>query len=473
MTSQSLLKTVAAALLLSVIATPVRAAEWLIVVGVNRFDNATDLQFCARDAQSLVRVAGSLGFIRERIRALHDGPGADARPTRDNILQAVNQVLSQAAKDDVVVFAASTHGVSVGGRSYLCPPRADLGRPDESMIAVDELYDRFIQAGAKNKLLLIDACRNEHRSKRRNIERAKARTEPSQWLEATQGFDIRVRPPADQNILLLTSCSPGEYSWEDSQLEHGVFMHYLIQGLRGEAASSQSHLIGIVDLFTFARDKTREHVQRVFGAQQSGRIISDGSGFPLGPYTTMMYEDFRDTPMGDIPTGWTASDNVLVQKDGDGPYLWANGRGAAARTPRLSIHGDFELDAEFTCRNSANWYLRLHSTKFDLGETRDLVVNPYFYSSGNRGKLSVGHWTKNHSTPKFLQTRDMSGEELQPGRFLVRIKVIREGRIYRIYMNDQDDPLYLRESSIPSFNAVSVDLGRQVLRRISLRPLIR
>lgn len=453
--------------------SPSSAAEWLIVVGVNRFDHASDLQFCARDAKSLVQVAQSLRFSRDRIRALYDEPGSDARPTRDNILKAVEEVLSLATKDDTVVFAASTHGVSVDGRSFLCPPRADLTRPEESMIAVDDLYDRFLQAEVKKKLLLIDACRNEHLQKTRNIERGKGKADPSQWIQATQAFDIRVRPPANQNILVLTSCSPGEYSWEDSQLEHGVFMHFLIQGMRGEAASPQTNLIDVIDLFKFARDKSKEHVTRVFGAKQTGRIIADASGFPIGPYTTLFAENFADTPMGDIPVGWTAPDNVLVQKDQYGPYLWANGNGAAARTPKLSIHGDFELDAEFTCRAGAHWYLRFHSDRFDLGGTRDLVVSTNLSNYGNAGKLSIGHWRKGRNYPDFLQYREMSGEELKPGYMRVTIKVVREGRIYRIYMGDKDEPLYLRESSVPSFTSISTDLGRNVLRSIKLRPLIR
>ena len=42
-------------------------------------------------------------------------------------------------------------------------------------------------------------------------------------------------PAREAGVVALVSCRPGEVSVEDEGLEHGVFMHYLLKGLEGDA----------------------------------------------------------------------------------------------------------------------------------------------------------------------------------------------------------------------------------------------
>jgi hypothetical protein len=44
-------------------------------------------------------------------------------------------------------------------------------------------------------------------------------------------------PPPPASVAALFSCSEKEVSWEDADLNggHGVFFHYIIEGLKGQA----------------------------------------------------------------------------------------------------------------------------------------------------------------------------------------------------------------------------------------------
>ena len=42
------------------------------------------------------------------------------------------------------------------------------------------------------------------------------------------------RTPPPGGVLAFFSCSEGEKAYEHSDLKHGVFFHYVIEGLRGE-----------------------------------------------------------------------------------------------------------------------------------------------------------------------------------------------------------------------------------------------
>jgi uncharacterized caspase-like protein len=40
--------------------------------------------------------------------------------------------------------------------------------------------------------------------------------------------------------LTLSSCAPGQISWEDEKLGDGVFTHFLLEGLAGKAERSKN-----------------------------------------------------------------------------------------------------------------------------------------------------------------------------------------------------------------------------------------
>ena len=70
-------------------------------------------------------------------------------------------MLSVAADGDLVLIGFIGHGVSLGGRTYLCPMEAREDDPEGTMIPLLTVYDALQQSQARFKLLLVDACRND------------------------------------------------------------------------------------------------------------------------------------------------------------------------------------------------------------------------------------------------------------------------------------------------------------------------
>jgi len=99
------------------------------------------------------------------------------------------------------------------------------------------------------KLVMMDACRNV----------------PPE-LNATRDFTAEERKDSSrafvqeaerlpQGILLLSSCSEGEFAQEDVELGHGVFMHYLLEGLQGKADIDRNKAVKLVNSFVLHRKK--------------------------------------------------------------------------------------------------------------------------------------------------------------------------------------------------------------------------
>ena len=89
------------------------------------------------------------------------------------------------------------------------PIDADPGNVEETAIPVGYITERLRRCGAKNVILLLDACRNE-------------------GARDGQGIGSEVH----SGMVTIASCSPSERSYEIAELEHGAFTYSLLEGLR-------------------------------------------------------------------------------------------------------------------------------------------------------------------------------------------------------------------------------------------------
>jgi uncharacterized caspase-like protein len=52
-----------------------------------------------------------------------------------------------------------------------------------------------------------------------------------------------------------------EYSLELSGIRQGVFSHFMIRGLKGEADSNKDRVVSVIELFDFVKQNVQERTQ--------------------------------------------------------------------------------------------------------------------------------------------------------------------------------------------------------------------
>ena len=239
-------------------------SRWALLVGVDDYAEAAKLNFCGADMLALRDRLVSSGFPEQQVIVLHDkAEQTKYRPVKSHIERQLDLLLKAVDKEDLVVVGFSGHGVHIRDKSYLCPTETRLDEP-ESMVPLDSVYQQLEHCPAALKLLLVDACRNDPRPG----------GQKGLLTEGTKQFAASLEQPP-KGILMLTSCAPGQISMEDKDFGHGVFMHFLLEGLDGKADAEGKGRVSLLDLCKYANRETKTYVLSKFNGTQTPALKGD------------------------------------------------------------------------------------------------------------------------------------------------------------------------------------------------------
>jgi hypothetical protein len=241
-----------------------------IVVGVRSYGDANqnDLQYTSDDAQALCAVLlDRAGFAENDVHLFCDGPqgrlaGMAREPKRSDILSSLKAVAQSATDADLVLFYFAGHGAEISGKHYLITNDTRMNVVDETALDAGVVNQYFEECKASHIVRLFDACRIGTGT--RATGEAMSDGLASVLLKKSRGW------------LTFSSCSSGELSHEPSDLKHGLFTFYLIQGIKGAAQNDKGMVTmeGLVDYVKLSvANWTRER-----GFSQTPHSVSDLSG---------------------------------------------------------------------------------------------------------------------------------------------------------------------------------------------------
>jgi hypothetical protein len=95
--------------------------------------------------------------------------------------------------------------------------------------------------------------------------------------------------PQGRGIYMLSSCQEGQQSYEDPDLGHGVFMHFVLQGLDGKATPRNDGRITMKELYDFVHENVTSYVHKKYNDPQTPVFQSpafkgevEGGDFDIG-----------------------------------------------------------------------------------------------------------------------------------------------------------------------------------------------
>jgi formylglycine-generating enzyme required for sulfatase activity len=271
---RSLLCLTVCALLISTAASIDAAERYAFLVGVRQYDRTqlNALQYTENDVTQLAGVLARGGYRKANVVLMTQTVGASETrflPIAKNIRKELDLLLREVGAGDSLLVALSGHGVQyeAGGDSYFCPADADL-TDRASLIPLGAVYQSLAASQAAVKVLLVDACRNDPLS-------SLARSRRVVDLETLSRQPQR-EPPG--GIAALFSCSRGEQSFEHPELQHGIFFHYIIQGLSGQADLDKDQEISLAELEQFSVKEVQRFARRQLAVAQTPERRGEARG---------------------------------------------------------------------------------------------------------------------------------------------------------------------------------------------------
>lgn len=224
---------------------------WAVVIGVSRYQHMPVLRYSDDDAYRIYAFLKSPeggALPDEQIKILID---EDA--SREKILKMLQHTLLRADDNDVVLVYYSGHGLE----GSFVPIDFD---GYENLVKHEEVIEILSRSKARYKMCFADACHSGSMT-------AKKSADVDNTIEKYYNAFLDRRG----GTAFMLSSKAEEFSLEDGGLRQGVFSHFLIRGLKGEADVDYDNIVTIEELFDFVHFEVRRYTGNVQTPTMVGR----------------------------------------------------------------------------------------------------------------------------------------------------------------------------------------------------------
>ncbi len=337
------------------------AEFWAVIVGVADYENLTDLTWADDDARDIADEL-SLVWGDDHVYLL-----TDSMATKQNIQNAITNWLAQREDaDDVVLFFYSGRSYSAG---YLAP-HDSLTTSYANDISANELNGWLDTLNSDNIVLM-------------NL---------SGYLLNTLSKTGRI---------VLTPNASGEDNWATSDLDHGVFVYFVLEALydfEGADSDNNSNL-SVEEIYEYARPRTTDYTSSDSDLTTQHPQMYDGYGGELNLFTmatvnievgtaqdiNVLSVDGKTYSSRDFPVFFTWAPNshhnfTIVPSVSGGSGIryvfnsWNDGN--------TSTSGTISLGGVYTINYATEYYLTIES---DYGQPQGIG----WYDQGSTASMSI------------------------------------------------------------------------------------
>lgn len=211
---------------------------WAVIVGIASYNHMPSLKYTDDDAYKMYAFLKSPegGALPDnQIKIL-----VDDMATKEEILGAMEDVYLRADDNDLIMLYYSGHGLE----GSFIPYDFDGSK---NTLAHDEINSIFKQSRAKHKVCFADACYSG------SYANAKGGV-----MEAVDDYYSKLQTIESSTAIMMSS-QQNEMSLEYMGLRQGIFSHFLMRGLKGEADQNQDKTVTIQELFGFVNQNVKSY----------------------------------------------------------------------------------------------------------------------------------------------------------------------------------------------------------------------
>jgi hypothetical protein len=237
------------------------ANVYAVIIGVSNYkDSKMNLQYADDDANLFYNFLRSPfgGAVPEKNITLLLNENA----TRANIIKAVNNQFRNAFEEDVVIVYVASHGMpsALGDELYFLGSDTDRENLEGTGVSQYDIQKALNNCRSQKKIWVSDACHSGSVGATGVMMRGEEEKAASNMVNRL----LTNVTSHDKNLIMLTASSAGETSQESKQWGggHGVFTHYLVEGLNGAADENKNGLVDIREAYEYVRQKVSQETKK-------------------------------------------------------------------------------------------------------------------------------------------------------------------------------------------------------------------
>jgi hypothetical protein len=244
-----------------VVASPRIDERWAVIVGIGEYasEGIPDLEFAPSDARAVhdfLTSSAAGPFEEDHVLLLEDEEATGAA-----MREALFVFLQQADWNDLVVIYFAGHGAPDPTRPdnlYLLPHDSDLDALAATGFPMWDVKTALRrQISAERVIVIADACHS-----------AGALEGLASQNPIAGGFSQLFTP---SRRLTMTAANTNEFSLEDARWGgHGVFTHFLLEGLEGAGDIDGNGIITFSEVFDYVQRNVREATENRQNPQKAG-----------------------------------------------------------------------------------------------------------------------------------------------------------------------------------------------------------
>lgn len=264
----------------------------IIVIAVENYHEPSyfpTVDYAKKDAEDLIAAFKLQGFHDDNFIYL-----SDSKATKTSITQRIKTITARANESDRIILYFSGHGFYEGGENYLAPVDAIKTAIPDTCVSINEILGFFKKSVCSKNILFLDCCHS-------GFEAGKfIRGSEDSFMTEELIYQFH----AEKFCVGFASCKTDQKSISHPKLKNGVWSHYLIKALSGEATGIYTKGLLFSDsLQSYLKIATAEFVKMNTTGKKDQTPIKFGSEtdkFIIADFTSIFDERERSRRAADL-----------------------------------------------------------------------------------------------------------------------------------------------------------------------------
>lgn len=224
---------------------------YAIIISIENYNESTDfpkVDFATKDAEDFTKVLLALGYNAEDFLIL-----PNEKATKTAILSKVKKFVTKVTGNDRIIFYFAGHGFYEEGQNLIAPVDAITTDKKGTCIPLLEIVEFLRTSQSSKNILFLDCCHSgflTHDKIRKAISSFKSE-------------ELIYQYGGEEFCIGYASCKSDEESISHVKLQNGVWTHFLVKALSGDAGGNiyEEGLLFSDKLQSYLRKETTEFVK--------------------------------------------------------------------------------------------------------------------------------------------------------------------------------------------------------------------